>query len=590
MKRFLHLLGFIFLCLLVFFACKKIDQPKPSLSKNTSPIDRFFTAPADAPDEIKAIAKALKLQNDRHGYLSDVVKKAGYPVWDKARIVNLSNEEVTGKSMNAGDSEIVYIPFVLDSANYVNSLLAVKMDQSDTVFRMLYASNYRKFGYDTTNHSKWSARDVFNIFASFEYSVFGHEKFLILDSNLFKPQNDSLAVIATRTNSSSTQRSAKASTYAVEECGTWQVCSFQTEDFLVAKATSDPCMYIKICTTYYYGGDSGSSGSDTGGWIGTGNGSGDPAGGTGGGGTGGGSSGWYAGGGNPCLRVTVTQKTSVPTPVDGCGSGWVPVGSGGGAATFNPYVADTVVIDTSVTNNFPCVQKIIDSLAQYSNVNALAQVALYTVFGVNKNIHLTFKADASLPRSLDGDTGADSAYQIGTNFYCTIRLNSWLLSNSTKEYIAATIIHESIHAYIDFMQYQYFNIHAIDSTTFKNMFPLFWPPRSSNGSFYPTGNTTQHNVMAASLIQIMADALTSLYPNPNISTAMRDSIYRSLSWGGLNQTVVWANKTDTCDILAINFLAKDTSTKAPFKITGLPDCNKIYTNDFKSFHLTTSCQ
>ena len=127
--------------------------------------------------------------------------------------------------MSGNGGEIVYIPFVLDSTNYVNSLLAVTFNPTDTIFRMIYAANYRKFGYDSTNKTKWSAWDAFNVFTSFDNSIFGYTKFLILDSNLYKAKNDSSLVIATRvSNSFSQNKGAKAATYAID-CTTWEICN-----------------------------------------------------------------------------------------------------------------------------------------------------------------------------------------------------------------------------------------------------------------------------------------------------------------------------------------------------------------------------
>lgn len=181
------------------------------------------------------------------------------------------------------------------------------MNPADTIFRMLYANNYRAFGYDSTDHTKWNTRDVFNVFASFDFSVFGHTSFLILDHNLFKPQNDSFKLIATQIDTL-VNVTGRTSTVSID-CVTWQVCS----TLAVARQNSmaDPCQTYQTCTIYDTGGGGG------GGFIGSGNG-------TGGGGSGGGT-GWYGGGSpNPCPPGGPVQKTSILQPID-CGPGWVPV-------------------------------------------------------------------------------------------------------------------------------------------------------------------------------------------------------------------------------------------------------------------------
>ncbi|MBK9958070.1 MAG: hypothetical protein IPP11_05675 [Chitinophagaceae bacterium] len=47
-----------------------------------------------------------------------------------------------------------------------------------------------------------------------------------------------------------------------------------------------------------------------------------------------------------------------------------------------------------------------------------------------------------------------------------------MLNSATQEYIAATIIHEAIHAYIFYCQHQVQNGY-MDTTSFKNLFPYF---------------------------------------------------------------------------------------------------------------------
>jgi len=155
----------LFLSLLItFFSCKKTD----SVNDGPMPlVDRFFTVPPGTSSEIKLVAKSLEKQNNQYHYLSSITKRAGYPRWDKAVIANFDKGTITARGSEEASGEIVYIPFVKDSDNYVNSLLTVKMDAADTIYRMLYAFNYRAFGYDTSDHDKWNARDVFNMFTSF---------------------------------------------------------------------------------------------------------------------------------------------------------------------------------------------------------------------------------------------------------------------------------------------------------------------------------------------------------------------------------------------------------------------------------------
>ncbi len=283
-------------------------------------------------------------------------------------------------------------------------------------------------------------------------------------------------------------------------------------------------------------------------------------------------------------QSNVVDPGNCPPPTGG--PGWVPIEDQPGE--YNPYQADEVIIDPSIKNYYPCVSRIIDSLTNYSNMNALAQVALHTVFGVNEKMHLTFKTNSGWTQS-DDDAGTkpDSSFVSESGFYATIQLNPWVLKNSTEEYIASTIIHEAIHAYIDFKYYQYIT-NQIDSIEFKTLFPIYWPPNISGGIYIPPGNLSQHKIMASNLVATMTNSLISTYPNASIPPELRDSIYRGLTWGGLQHTTAFLSRSDTLAIKAINIIARDTSVHAPFILTGYP--TPQYTYDAHNLNMKIGCQ
>src|SRR5690606_23495562 len=128
-----------------------------------------------------------------------------------------------------------------------------------------------------------------------------------------------------------------------------------------------------------------------------------------------------------------------------------------------------------------------------------------------------------------------------------------------------------IHAYIRFCQHQVQN-NYMDTTKFKTLFPLYWPPNvayyGSTATYYSIGASVQHQVMAGNLIETMTEPLKSLFPNYNIRTSLRDSIYTALSWGGLQGAASFFAHPDTMYIHAVNSMAKDTSLHAPYQIYG----------------------
>ena len=169
---------------------------------------------------------------------------------------------------------------------------------------------------------------------------------------------------------------------------------------------------------------------------------------------------------------------------------------------YNPLDADTVIIDADIRNNFPCVEKILDSInkfyvvvggvSKYLNINSVPQLALHEVFNVNKKIHTTISVDWALTKdSADGVTNSFQPVPTnGEDFYTTIKLNPWVLQNATQEYIGAVILHEAYHAYIDYKYFEYYH-GVIDSNQYKLLFPLYWPPRV--GTYILQGSALQQH-------------------------------------------------------------------------------------------------
>ncbi|POY35117.1 hypothetical protein C3K47_17100 [Solitalea longa] len=83
-----------------------------------------------------------------------------------------------------------------------------------------------------------------------------------------------------------------------------------------------------------------------------------------------------------------------------------------------------------------------------------------------------------------------------------IELNGNVLPNASKEMIATTIIHEALHAYMDYSGINnYFN---------------------------------DHDSMGAAYVDEMANALKELFPTLSYSDAT------ALAWGGLHESMAWS--------------------------------------------------
>lgn len=242
---------------------------------------------------------------------------------------------VTGRGASGSlPDEVVYVPFVLDSGTTTNAVLSVGITGQDSVYRLLYARHYREAGYDTAG-TGWNASDLFHFFAAFDYTLFGHTQFLILDSLLCRPATDSGRIVATLVEHNGQPVSGRAAEWIT--CTTWSFCRVSGGNEQNSTRTAShagPCEFSTWC--YITGG---------GGGVGSGGGNGPSDGGGGGGNS------WWIG--DPCPTEAVSQRGST-TNTPNCGPGWTPVVPG---QFFDPYAADAVEIDTSITNNFPCVKR-----------------------------------------------------------------------------------------------------------------------------------------------------------------------------------------------------------------------------------------
>src|SRR5688572_28807783 len=94
-----------------FLACKKMDVGQKNHLE--LPAHSFFMVPQTTKNEVKAIAQNLKQDNDKHNFVNKVIRNAGFPKWDKAKIVKYDNGILQSKESTSDFiGEIIYIPFV----------------------------------------------------------------------------------------------------------------------------------------------------------------------------------------------------------------------------------------------------------------------------------------------------------------------------------------------------------------------------------------------------------------------------------------------------------------------------------------------
>ncbi len=188
--------------------------------------------------------------------------------------------------------------------------------------------------------------------------------------------------------------------------------------------------------------------------------------------------------GNCSGQDTSNPGTGTNTNYTGTGPG----GGGGGG-----YGGNTATIANNVTNQ--CMHETVDKVLDPNGINRL-QYALYNLFNSSTFLNLNISQSSSI-----SDYGTTTAITRSGITNINITLNDQILPGSSKEFTAAVVIHEVLHAY---------------------MF--------ANGL---TANM-QHEAMAVSYINQVSGLLKSLYPN------LSDTDAQALSWGGLAGTGSWS--------------------------------------------------
>jgi hypothetical protein len=174
----------------VLFSCKKIDTNNATESND---ISKFFLLPKNASHQTIQIAEELKRQNELTGFVSAIIKKEGYPFWNKVQVrissqfPDKTKREYSTSSIQ-GDS-LVFIPLVLDNTEYVNSFIVARFSNTGLILQLFRGREYKDFAYGGLNVTTNTAEKFALQIMSMDYDIFGRTQFLIKDHKLFNHHN-----------------------------------------------------------------------------------------------------------------------------------------------------------------------------------------------------------------------------------------------------------------------------------------------------------------------------------------------------------------------------------------------------------------
>lgn len=560
----------VFICLIFAASCTKKDFT--TNSEDEIIFTTFFEHSNNSPVAVKRAIENLKLQNKKKPFIKDFILKYGYPKWEYAKVTYNSNSLKSGGNISNLENvdTLLNVPTVSNSEYFVRAVMSIKINQ-DFFYKYFNGNEYSNYGFDhNPDRLEPNAEDVALAIMKFEKLIFQTNLFKITDNRLLdywtngtiKPNYFFVKAVLPEVPEDSPNGDEDCvdwyETVSSDGGETWEDTGVSWSEGDCYEGSGSPIIIIDL----------------------------------------GGTTGWND---QPWPGSGGSGTTTPNTPINICERGWlryVPQNWCPGSnlpqppAGYNMNLADSVIIDTSITNNYPCFDNLIDTLSTFGNLNQTAQVALATIFGVYKYMHIKLKLDPTLSgQNIDAETDPPIIngypYPPDTlHFYSTIRFNPDLLNKGTKEFIVSTIVHEAMHSYIDYI-FKLYQQGYIDSTEIKLKFPLFW-----RNSFYGLSPNQQHNIMANNWINLIVNSLNAFSPNPNLNQQERDSLYKALAWGGLDQTAVFQNLPNRCDISAINIVARDrffNSVFTPLMPQGYPACSQSYSLTAQSLNLRNPC-
>ncbi|MBL7763807.1 MAG: hypothetical protein JNL23_10320 [Chitinophagaceae bacterium] len=479
-----------------FISCRKTQQEVSPESTVDNSGKESVISPND--NLLSLLAAKVEKQINASRASENIAAFAGQPDWQQSLIIEKNDVSSRSKKKNA--KAIVYTPFARKNEHKTAAILQSTIYETDTVFQMLYPQQYLQYGFGAHSDTAWNAYDLFNIFASFDYNLYGTSQYIVNDGRIFgKNEKDTLLVMRQSGSVSNTANGRVGSSgnklQAFNICTTWTSCAYGID----GSTGSNTCKTTQVCTTYWIEVGDGGGGSTT------------PGNTAGGGGSAGTPSNDPGINGTPCPTPTVARYNERAPEVSPCPQPWVP--------------ADII---NNVTD--PCLKKMVDDAISRDCSNEITNF-INSAFHKNPDLDLTFK-DAPLG-NIWGSDGKTVAQGGSTGCYITITLNSSSssLPRASKEYVAITILHEAIHAWI-----------ILNNTT-------------SNSS-----NNISHEAMASTAnINLMVNGLREMYPNISLQDA------KDLAWGGLDNTTAWSalSQTDRTRIIQTNYDYKN-------KIKGTP--------------------
>lgn len=166
----------LLLLLLFVAACKK--QRTINTSSTISPSGKFLSLPPSSPSYLQRVAQKIHQQNLSAGFLPQLEKEEGIPVWHKAQVTILESNNITADTL-------VLLPLVRDGARQTSGFIVCKVGMQDAeIINLVRSRYYAAYGFEN-NKNNITANVVALQSMLFDKKIFGDSTFELTDNRLF---------------------------------------------------------------------------------------------------------------------------------------------------------------------------------------------------------------------------------------------------------------------------------------------------------------------------------------------------------------------------------------------------------------------
>lgn len=204
-------------------------------------------------------------------------------------------------------------------------------------------------------------------------------------------------------------------------------------------------------------------------------------------------------------------------------------GSGGGNGGYAGDEPNEPNADIrSDFSGYPCGEAALQALA--SSNTKICDI-LYNTFGFSANVNISF-LHSQLPPDVDGIKNG----RLCSPNNSVIEISEFVLLNSSQPYILATLAHEGLHGYFDYLKDH--------DPNFAAKYPIL--NKNDKGELiYMASSDREHEYMTK-YVNDIADLIVQAYPNVSKTVALE------LSWGGLQNTHAYKLNKESLDKIIPN--------------------------------------